>query len=285
MYDRIDHLGETVFQHGSFNDRIYVMRTAPQDLPELLPYLEKLAAKRGYGKVIAKVSTPCRPALLAWDAREEGRLPGYYGPGRDAHFMARYFDPQRGIEQQPELVARNLAIAKDKTGEPPSRTGDGWDPAVTQAEADDAEAMAGIYRRVFPTYPFPIHEPTYLRHAMQNDVLFFKLEREGRIGALASAEMDLASGAVEMTDFATLPELRGQGAAQMLLQAMETAMSLRGLRLAFTIARAYSAGMNVTFTKCGYAYGGTLTGNTNIGGKIESMNLWARTLAQQTPPS
>jgi beta-lysine N6-acetyltransferase len=91
--------------------------------------------------------------------------------------------------------------------------------------------------------------------------------------------MDTANGAVEMTDFATLPELRGQGAAQSLLLAMEEAMRARGLQLAFTIARAYSAGMNVTFAKCGYRYGGTLCNNTNISGNIESMNLWSRPLA------
>ena len=280
MYDRIDRVGSTVYQHGPYNDRIYVMRTAAADLPDLMPYLEKLAVKRCYGKVIAKVPPPCAPALSTWGARREGRLPDFYGPGRDAHFMARYFDPNRRRERRPKLVARNLAIASAKAGEKPAAPAHSRDTAITEAGADDVKAMSRIYRQVFPTYPFPIHEPDYLRQAMCNDVVFFKLERAGRICALASAEMDLASGAVEMTDFATLPELRGQGAAQSLLQTMEAAMKARGLRLAFTIARAYSPGMNVTFAKCGYTFGGTLTSTTNIGGTIESMNLWSRPLAE-----
>ena len=28
MYDRIERLGDTVYQHGPYNDRIYVMKTA-----------------------------------------------------------------------------------------------------------------------------------------------------------------------------------------------------------------------------------------------------------------
>jgi putative beta-lysine N-acetyltransferase len=278
MYDRIDRLGDTVFQHGPYNDRVYVMRTVPADLEELLPYLENLAGRRRYGKVIAKVPTSCREAFLGWGAREEASLPGYHGD-QDAHFVARYFDPDRAEERKPEVVAENLTIARTKAAEAPSAQGDGWDHEVAEAGADDAEEMGNVYQQVFPTYPFPIFDPAYLRQAMQNDVAFFKLCRDGHIGALASAEMDLDAGAVEMTDFATLPELRGQGAAQSLLLAMEAAMRERGLRLGFTIARAFSTGMNVTFAKCGYEYGGTLVNNTNIAGRIESMNIWSRPLA------
>jgi len=277
MYDRIDRLGDTVFQHGPYNDRVYVMRTAAADLGDLLPYLENLAGRRRYGKVIAKVPTSCRAAFLDWGAREEASLPGYYGE-QDAHFVARYFDPARAEEREPDTVERNLAIAREKAPEEPSSQGRGWDHEVSEAGPADVEEMGHVYQQVFPTYPFPIFDPAYLAQAMQNDVVFFMLRKEGRIGALASAEMDVAAGAVEMTDFATLPELRGQGAAQSLLQAMEAAMRERGLGTTFTIARAYSTGMNVTFAKCGYAFGGTLVNNTNIAGKIESMNVWSRPL-------
>ena len=44
----------------------------------------------------------------------------------------------------------------------------------------------------------------------------------------------------------------------------------------YTIARALSAGMNITFAKAGYRYAGTLVNNTDISGTIESMNVWWR---------
>ena len=278
MNDRIERIGDTVFQHGPFNDRVYVMTTTRDDLPGVLPHLEALAQEHGYGKIIAKCPASCVRDFEAWGARCEARVPDYYGFGVDACYMARYRDSARAVEARADEVADILSLARSKAGDPPSRRGDAWDGDVEPATPADAEIMGRVYRTVFPTYPFPIDDPAYLRQAMQNDVVFFKLTRDGRIGALASAEMDTAHGAVEMTDFATLPEFRGQGAAQSLLQTMETAMRARGIRTAFTIARAYSAGMNVTFAKCGYAFGGTLTGNTNIGGRIESMNIWSKAL-------
>jgi putative beta-lysine N-acetyltransferase len=77
-----------------------------------------------------------------------------------------------------------------------------------------------------------------------------------------------------MTDFATLPEHRGENIALYLLDFMEKAMKKRGYKTAYTIARALSYGMNITFAKAAYKMGGTLINNTNICGKIESMNVW-----------
>ncbi len=51
-----------------------------------------------------------------------------------------------------------------------------------------------------------------------------------------------------------------------------------GIKTVFTIARAKSPGMNITFARSGYDYGGTLVNNTNISGQIESMNVWYKSL-------
>jgi putative beta-lysine N-acetyltransferase len=77
-----------------------------------------------------------------------------------------------------------------------------------------------------------------------------------------------------MTDFATLPHFRGKGLATALLVDMENEMKNQKIRTLFTIARALSPGMNITFARCGYKYSGTLINNTQIFGHIESMNVW-----------
>jgi putative beta-lysine N-acetyltransferase len=81
-----------------------------------------------------------------------------------------------------------------------------------------------------------------------------------------------------MTDFATLPEFRGNGFAELLLKYMENQMVSCQMLTAYTIARAISPAMNITFGKGGYAYGGRLVNNTNIMGNIESMNVWYKKL-------
>ena len=146
------------------------------------------------------------------------------------------------------------------------------------ATKDDAEAITQVYREVFETYPFPIHDPEYILQTMEENFIYFTLWDGDRLAAVSSSEMYPAYGNVEMTDFATLPHYRGNGGAQFLLRTMEAEMRKRGIANAYTIARAYSFGMNITFARNGYSFGGTLTNNTNISGSMESMNVWYKTL-------
>jgi len=62
------------------------------------------------------------------------------------------------------------------------------------------------------------------------------------------------------------------------LRFLELQAKERGIQTAFTIARAISEGMNITFSKAGYTYGGRLKNNTDISGTIESMNVWYKAL-------
>jgi putative beta-lysine N-acetyltransferase len=82
-----------------------------------------------------------------------------------------------------------------------------------------------------------------------------------------------------MTDFATLPDFRGNNLALLLLREMEAHMRLAKYNTLYTIARSMSPGMNITFAKNSYEYAGTLKNNTNISGNIESMNVWYKHLS------
>jgi len=50
-------------------------------------------------------------------------------------------------------------------------------------------------------------------------------------------------------------------------------MKSLGIKVVYTIARLNSIPMNKTFLRLNYQYSGTLINNTNIAGKIESMNI------------
>ena len=63
-----------------------------------------------------------------------------------------------------------------------------------------------------------------------------------------------------------------------LLDHMERAVRRKGIVCAYTIARALSYPINLTFSRSGYTFGGLLTNNTNISGQIESMTVWYKTL-------
>ncbi len=275
--DTIVVRGKSKYQHGPSNDRVYLMKLDPGDCPALIEEVEALAKEKGYSKIFAKTGAFARPDFLDRGYVEEAHVPNFYHGREDAYFWGKYVDPARATDSRRDTVEEVLAAAKEKRGQiekPLLKEGFTWRIAREQ----DAEGMVDVYKVVFETYPFPIHDPSYLRKTMNENIVYFVALDGDRIVAVASSEMDEEGSNVEMTDFATLPECRGSGIAVYLLHEMELAMRQRGIRTAYTIARALSFGMNITFSKLGYQFAGTLINNTNISGQIESMNVWYKPL-------
>ncbi|WP_461209445.1 putative beta-lysine N-acetyltransferase [Desulfocurvus sp. DL9XJH121] len=278
--DAVTTIGRSLIQHGPANDRVYLMKLAPDDMPGLVERMLRLGRDKGYSKLFARVQGSQAPAFAARGFADEALVPGLYRGREDGHFMSRFLDGGRAALKDREPLAKALRIARAKA------ESDAPDPApreIAPLGPEHAPALAGLYKTVFKTYPFSISDPGYLREAMASGTMFFGLERGGRITAAASAEVDADWLCAEMTDFATLPEERGRGAAGKLLARMEERTTALGLVSAYTIARAESPGMNAVFARAGYDLGGTLMNNTQISGKLESMNVWYKRLIPQPP--
>jgi putative beta-lysine N-acetyltransferase len=279
MGDIIENFGNSTIQHGKHSDRVYLMSLSSCDLPGVLTHLDALAQKHGYSKIFAKVPATAAAHFLDKGYLMEAAVPGLL-KGEEGLFLGKYLTAQRREEGRPELVRDVLTAARAKASAPPELLlGSPYVCRLTKPE--EAGQMAEVYRKVFATYPFPIHDPTYLVETMESHVHYYGIWKEGELIALASAEMDRKGLNAEMTDFATLPEARGQGLANYLLAKMEEEIDKLGIRTAYTIARAYSHGMNITFAKNGYEFCGTLTNNTDISGGLESMNVWFKPLEAQ----
>lgn len=278
MFDKIEKLScGSVIQHGSYNDRIYLLEVSEKEIYSLPSKLIEKAIKNGYGKIFAKINEIQALPFLSEGFIVEARIPGMYPRERDALFLAYYLTKKRKNEDDRELYETNLRLALEKQGEKNKRLNRS-EFRVRSCTINDIPAMIDIYKKVFPTYPFPIHEPDYLNMTMEKHVDYFCMESGSEILALSSAEKNDEHHFAEMTDFATLPEWRGNSFAIHLLDRMEASMKTQGIMMAFTIARAASPGMNITFSKAAYAYGGRLKNNTNISGQIESMNIWYKKL-------
>jgi putative beta-lysine N-acetyltransferase len=113
---------------------------------------------------------------------------------------------------------------------------------------------------------------------MEGPIRYFIIRKSYQLAAVASCEIDAENLNAEVTDFATDTQFRGMGFAGILLHAMETEMKKEGILLAYTIARATSRPINITFAGAGYHFGGLLPNNTNICGSLESMNVWYKRL-------
>jgi putative beta-lysine N-acetyltransferase len=278
MYDTIEHISNSKIQHGPQNDRIYLMHLAKVDLPEIVDVLESLAKKYRYSKIFVKVPDPLSQTFLNNGYMTEVIVPGLYHGQEDGLFMKHYLNKDRSvpIDQAANQAVLEAALAKHSECSEQVKLSDDFTCRI--AKPFDTLLMAKLYEEVFDSYPFPIADPNYLKDTMSSDVVYFGIWRGAELVALSSCEMYPPDECVEMTDFAVLPAYRGYGFSYYLLQQMEKTMNEYGLKTAYTIARATSYGMNITFSRSGYQYCGLLPQNTQIGGQIEDMNVWFKSL-------
>lgn len=275
MFDKIETIGHSKIQHGKHNNRIYLQKLAKEDFPDILTELDLLAAKYLYTKIFVKIPEWAVDEFAKHGYLKEAIVPGYYKGKENAVFMSNFIDHSRSVllPERREKINKNIQIAVSKNyvkGPDPRQSRFSF----KKLEEPDVPKLAEVYKKVFHSYPFPIFDEDYLRETMDEDVDYFGAFQNGELVAASSAEIEPENKNVEMTDFATLPEFRGNQLALYLLEIMENEMRKREIKTLYTIARAFSTGMNVTFAKKGYIFGGTLINNTDISGQIESMNVW-----------
>ena len=281
MYDTVEKLGKSLIQYGNYNNRIYLMKLHPDDEDHIVGDLDRMARDMDFSKIFIKIPSHVKHRFTEAEYRAEAFIPKFYNGEKTILFMAKYLKEIRSIDTQHDRVKQVIKAAKSKMAKSTDVHLDSQ-YRFRIAEKRDIPAMVEVYKKVFETYPFPIHDPDYLAQTMDQNLIYFTIWKDAELVAISSSEMDKSGENVEMTDFATLPEMRGAGFASFLLCEMEAKMREMGIKTAYTIARALSFGMNITFAKQGYTYSGTLVNNTNIFGHLESMNVWYKSLADSS---
>lgn len=271
MNDVLDLIGKgSIIQHGKLNDRIYLMKLDDRDLGDIFHKLTTLARKNKYSKIFCKVPKNLAPIFFADAYLLEAYIPRFYNNQQDVFFVSKFLNSDRLLNVETNQLSDLSKLLSEKTGNRKSLKSDF---SIRRLNDSDINQITAIYSEVFESYPFPIHDPEYIRETMNNNVLYFGAEKDGMLVSLASSEMDVKGRNAEMTDFATLPAYAGNSLALMLLDAMDREMKNQGIKTLYTIARLNSIPMTLTFLRSDYQYSGTLIKNTNIAGKIESMNV------------
>lgn len=275
MHDTVEVIGQgSIIQHGKHNDRIYLMKLDERDVDIILDELSTLARTNKYSKLFCKVPKNIAPLFFANGYILEAYIPKFYKNRDDLFFVSKFLNSDRllnievnELSKLNQLLSEEHSIKKNL-----KKNASGY--SVRRLSKSDVEQMAQIYLEVFESYPFPIHDPAYILKTMDENVFYFGVENEGNVVALASSEVDVSGKNAEMTDFATLKNHGGKSLASLLLLEMEKEMQKQGIKTLYTIARLNSVPMNKTFLRFDYEYSGTLINNTNISGKIESMNIF-----------
>ncbi|WP_319478807.1 putative beta-lysine N-acetyltransferase [uncultured Draconibacterium sp.] len=274
MQDKIEKIGnESIIQHGQLNDRVYLMKLGSTDNPsEILEEINTLARENKYSKIVCKIPVHAAPVFLSNGFLAEAQIPSFYNDSIAAFFVSKFLNSDRLLDIETEKLNNLSQMLKKQDSITPNGHNHS-DVKVRKLEKEDYEQITDIYREVFVTYPFPIYNPGYVLKTFQDGTQYFGAESNGKLVALASAEVDEEGKNAEMTDFATLPDQRGKNLSVLLLNALEKSMKEQGITTLYTMARLNSIGMTKTFLKMDYCYSGTLIKNTHIAGKIESLNI------------
>lgn len=275
MHNVIEEIGKgSIIQHGKHNDRIYLMKLSRLDTGMILEKLSKLAYENNYSKIFCKIPKNTAPLFFAEGYILEAYIPQFYNKQDDVFFVSKFLNPDRLLNIDKTQLSRlnQLLINTPQEKKNFKKIAPGYQ--VRRLGKSDVEQITDIYREVFASYPFPIHDPGYIIKTMDENFQYFGAEKEGKLAALASSEIDIEKKNAEMTDFATHLAHHGNNLSCKLLEALEKEMKKQGISTLFTIARLNSIPMNKTFLRFNYHYSGTLINNTNIAGKIESMNVY-----------
>ena len=274
--DASDTVDGAIISHGPSSSRIYLMKLGQADTAKLIGTLKHLAETLGYTKIFAKVPESAAAPFLHAGYTAEASVPGLCRGKEPGLFLGYYLEESRRIPEDLHTIDHILDGCFEKHDAPPPKLS--AHIFCRTCTTGDAEDLASLYQEVFPTYPFPIHDPAYIRETMEAHTQYTGIFSNSQLVAAASAEMDPDTLSAEMTDFATAPAWRGRGLARYLLHNLELNAADAGILTSYTIARAVSPGMNYTFAAAGYRYGGLLANNTQIAGSVESMNVWHKSL-------
>ncbi len=274
----VDTTNGSILQHGKLNDRIYLMKLSDKETEHIIHEMEHLAALNDYSKIFCIVPPDVYPLFMSDRYLLEGYIPGFYRGESDGLFVSKF----RGNGERFHVPDNELApfhqLLSDMKGKPKAPPVNTPRYMLRELNKEDAKEIAHLYSEVFESYPFPIHDPGYIVKMMNEDVRYFGAFKGDELAALSSAEVDPKERNAEMTDFATSPRHAGNNLSLHLLSHMESAMKQQGICTLYTIARLLSLPMNKTFLRSGFTYSGTLRNNTQISGRIESMNLFYKQL-------
>lgn len=278
MFDKVAKIGKSIVQHGPNNDRIYLMKLHRDDLGQIIYELNKLAILNRYTKIFAKVPEWAMEVFMENDYVKEACIPDFYDGRHKVCFMSQFHGANRAYLSKDDKEQINSILWSA------NNVVDGGDlrlPGQYQIRVLDNThllPLSKLYKEVFRVYPFPIFDTEYLKQTMDENILYVGVFKDETLISAASAEMDLEGKNAEMTDFATHSKQLGQNLSFFLLQFLENEMKGKGIETVYTIARSFSHGMNKTFGRSHYRFGGTLINNTQIGESIESMNVWYKNL-------
>ncbi|WP_405412853.1 putative beta-lysine N-acetyltransferase [Maribacter sp. Asnod1-A12] len=277
MFETIEKIDGALVYHGNMHKRIYFTEADNIDLDILLPKMHDLAKRQQYEKILGKAPEQEVNALQAKGFSVEAKIPGLYNGKIDGYFLAEYPNKKRYTNDEKSLktIATVKTIAKaannshsDSHFEMPI------DFNIKKLTAADFKSLEDLYHKAYKYHPHQIKDDTYFSKLKELNHRFYGLFQNGELLVSTILCINEAESNMEIVDFITHPNYRGQNLSYFLVQEIIRQMGDYKCKTLYTMVRATSYGLNITFSKHGFLLAGTLKNNCMVLNTIESMNVW-----------
>lgn len=258
-----------------YSDRLRCDHPDVSDGRALGEALKQEASERGRGRIVVLARADLAEGLESASFETEAVMPGFYDGAEDCAVLGYAVRDERAAGGFTDEVARVDALL----GSSEHVTARPRFVQTERAAKRDAAPIAALIDETFAQYPTPSGVPDYIGDMIESGVPFRVVRDGAGIVACASADLVPEARTAELTDCATLPICRGRGYMQAILSDLMGDLRDRGYPTAFTLARARIPGVNLAFERLGFELRGRMRRSCRIGGGLEDMNVWSRSLA------
>lgn len=277
MFEKIETIAGALVYHGNMHNRIYFTEAKEVDLGILLPKMKELAKTEKYEKILSKAPEKSMSVLTSNGYTVEAKIPGLYNGSIDGYFLADYVTKERLKKDEKSLKTINsvktIALAANKKNtdshfELPANT------EVKKLISADFELLEDLHRKAYKYHPHQIKDKAQFVMLAKLQHEFYGLFENGELLVSAIVAIHEAEANMEIVEFITHPDYRGQNLSYFLVQHIKEQMKCLRCKTIYTMVRATSYGLNITFSKHGFLLAGTLSNNCLVRDTMESMNVW-----------
>ena len=277
MIEKIETIEGTLVYHGNMHNRIYFPEGNLVDLNSLLPKMKNLAKTKNYEKILSKAPESSMNVFKSNGYEVEAKIPGLYNGTIDGYFLADYVRKERQQNDKKSIKTiasvKKIALAANK----PKTDSHMLLPSnlkIKKLASKDFDALEELHKKAYKYHPNQIKNNSHFTELAAMDHLFYGLYEDEELLVSTTLAIHTNEANMEIVDFVTHPNYRGQNLSYFLVQDIKEQMANFECKTMYTMVRATSYGLNITFSKHGFSFAGTLTNNCVVRDTMESMNVW-----------
>jgi putative beta-lysine N-acetyltransferase len=277
MFEKIERVDGALIYHGDFHNRIFISEINQENLETILPKMKQLAKRKKYQKILGRAPENVVTFFKKQGFEIEAKIPGLYNGNTSGYFLADYPNGNGSISNAKILKTIETVKSIARAANKPNEKAHMELPVncdIIKINSVHYGDLAQLNAKAYKYHPSHIVTEQDLLDLANLNHQFYGLYEGGVLLVYATIQFHPEEANLEIVDFTTHPDYRGQNLSYYLVQELKNKMDTLHCKTIYSLVRATSYGLNITYSKHGFKYAGTLTNNALVRESIESMNVW-----------